>query len=131
MLDPGRWAGRSPRCDGRQAFAHSKLTAGIVSEILFTTKPPVQGAPTGHPRACRRALRALSSVLIVLGVLALLDVGVTLVWQEPFSALYAKLQQDHLRGTLRTLEHAKPTASESARLLAARGRAPAHRLPGE
>ncbi len=53
----------------------------------------------------------------MLGVLALLDVGVTLVWQEPFSALYAKLQQDQLRGTLRTLEHAKPTARENARLL--------------
>jgi sortase A len=63
-------------------------------------------------------LRALSSTLIVLGVLALVDVGVTLVWQEPFSALYAKLQQDQLRGTLRTLEHAKPTARENARLLA-------------
>ncbi len=55
-------------------------------------------------------------MLIVLGALALLDVGVTLVWQEPFSALYAKLQQDHLRGTLRTLEHAQPTAAENARL---------------
>ncbi len=89
-----------------------------MSEILFTTKPSVSRArPEGRdPRRARRALRALSSVLIVLGALALLDVGVTLVWQEPFSALYAKLQQDHLRGTLRTLEHAKPTASESARL---------------
>ncbi len=53
----------------------------------------------------------------MLGVLALLDVGVTLAWQEPFSALYAKLQQDQLRGSLRTLEHAKPTVRENARLL--------------
>ena len=85
-----------------------------MSEILFTTRPPVHGRP--GPARMRRALRALLSALIVIGVLALLDVGVTLVWQEPFSALYAKLQQAHLRGTLRTLEHAKPTALESARL---------------
>lgn len=89
-----------------------------MSEILSTTKPPVRraGPDRRDSRRGRRVLRALSSVLIVLGTLALLDVGVTLVWQEPFSALYAKLQQDRLRGTLRTLEHAKPTASESARL---------------
>jgi sortase A len=86
----------------------------IVSEILLTS-PPVHGRR--GPARVRRALRVLSSALILLGVLALLDVGVTLVWQEPFSALYAKLQQDHLRSTLRTLEHAKPTARENVRLL--------------
>ncbi len=85
----------------------------IVSEILLTS-PPAHGRR--GPARVRRALRALSSALIVLGVLALLEVGVTLVWQEPFSALYAKLQQDHLRGTLRTLEHARPTVLEDARL---------------
>jgi sortase A len=86
-----------------------------VSEILLTTRPPVHGRR--GPARVRRVLRALSTLLIVLGALALLDVGVTLVWQEPFSALYAKLQQDHLRSTLRTLEHAKPTAQENGRLL--------------
>jgi sortase A len=56
--------------------------------------------------------RALSLVLILVGALALIDAGVTLVWQEPFSALYAKLRQDHLSGTLRTTERAVPTATE-------------------
>jgi len=87
----------------------------IVSEILLTTRSPIDGRR--GPARVRRMLRALSSTLIVLGVLALVDVGVTLVWQEPFSALYAKLQQDQLRGTLRTLEYAKPSARENARLL--------------
>jgi len=89
----------------------------IVSEILSTTKPPAHRMGGGGRRGARRALRALSSTLIVLGVLALLEVGVTLVWQEPLSALYAKLQQDQLRSTLHTLEHAKPSARENARLL--------------
>jgi sortase A len=85
-----------------------------VSDILFTDNPP---APGGGPRSLgRRGLRALSTALIVCGVLALLDVGVTLVWQEPFSALYASLQQDHLRGALRTLERAHPTALEQEHL---------------
>ena len=86
-----------------------------MSEILFTTNPPVHGRR--GPARRRRALRALSTTLIVLGALALIDVGVTLVWQEPFSALYAKLQQDQLRDTLRTLERAKPTVRENAHLL--------------
>lgn len=64
----------------------------------------------------QRALRALSSVLIVLGLMALAEVGVTLVWQEPFSALYAQLQQNHLRGALHELERARPNSAEQARL---------------
>jgi sortase A len=63
-----------------------------------------------------RAIRALSVVLILAGGLALLDAGVTLVWQEPLSALYAKLRQDHLSGALRTVEHAFPTPVEERAL---------------
>jgi sortase A len=48
-------------------------------------------------------------VLIVLGALALLDAVVTLVWQEPITALYSLLEQDHLSGELRTAERAVPT----------------------
>jgi sortase A len=59
------------------------------------------------------------------GALALLDAGVTLVWQEPISALYAKLRQDRLSGALRRVERAPPTPSERhtlASLAAARAR---------
>jgi sortase A len=60
------------------------------------------------PRAgrLRRALRALSTVLIVAGVILLADAGLTLVWQEPLSALYAKLQQGRLDDELQELEDA-------------------------
>jgi sortase A len=89
-----------------------------VSDILSTTKLPARRGRRGGRDASRgrRAWRALSSTLIVLGVLALLDAGVTLVWQEPLSALYATLQQDRLRGALHHLERAEPTAFERARL---------------
>jgi sortase A len=48
----------------------------------------------------RRALHALSSVLIVSGVLLLADAALTVLWQEPVSALYARLEQDRLGGEL-------------------------------
>ncbi len=82
-----------------------------MSDILYTTRSrPQRGGRRG--KASRRAWRALSVVLVLAGVLALLDAGVTLVWQEPFSALYAKLRQDHLSGTLRAVERAAPTPLE-------------------
>src|SRR5580692_2733744 len=87
----------------------------LPSEQLPSEQLPHR-SPSRHSAPGRRALRALSVGLIVLGALALLDAGVTLVWQEPFSALYAKFQQDHLRGALHDLERAKPTAPESAHL---------------
>lgn len=65
-------------------------------------------SPSGAPRLWR----ALAIALLAIGGLALVDAGVTLVWQEPFSALYAKLQQDHLSGALRKVEHAAPTPVE-------------------
>jgi sortase A len=76
-----------------------------MSEALSTARSH-QGRPT------RRGWRALSVALIVLGALVLIDAGVTLVWQEPLSALYAKYRQDHLSGTLRAAERAIPTPVE-------------------
>src|SRR5579871_2740469 len=63
-----------------------------------------------------RPRRVLSWALILLGTLALLDAGVTLVWQEPLSALYAKLEQDRLSGDLRGIERAAPTPIERRQL---------------
>jgi sortase A len=57
-------------------------------------------------------VHALAVLMIVLGMLALLDAVVTLVWQEPISALYATIRQDHLSGDLRKVEHAAPTPVE-------------------
>src|SRR5580704_15085847 len=79
-------------------------------------------APAGSPpllevqRRRPRWARGLAIALIALGSLALADAVVTLVWQEPFSALYAKLRQDHLRGQLRAEERAPPTPLEQRAL---------------
>src|ERR1700730_13523670 len=57
-------------------------------------------------------MRGLAVVLLLVGTLALADAVTTLVWQEPLSALYAKLRQDHLSTALRTVERAAPTPLE-------------------
>ena len=71
--DPARSAGPSRRCGGERPPA-------TASGDLRATYPP----------AMRRALRALSTVLIVAGALMIADAGVTLAWQEPVSALIAR-----------------------------------------
>jgi sortase A len=60
----------------------------------------------------RPALRALSTVLIVAGSLLLADAALTLTWQEPITALYARVRQDSLSGDLRSLQRAAPSELE-------------------
>ena len=48
----------------------------------------------------RRVMHALSTVLIVSGVLLLADAGATVTWQEPLSAVYNHFQQSRLSGEL-------------------------------
>jgi sortase A len=56
--------------------------------------------------AMRRALRAVSTVLIISGALLMVDAVLTVVWQEPVSALYARVTQGQLGGDLDELEQA-------------------------
>jgi sortase A len=98
-------------------------------------------ATTPRARPLRRALRALSTVMIVAGVILLADAGLTLVWQEPVSAVYAHLQQGKLDDQLEELEEAPLAPAEERALekipdprrkLAFRARALARRLePGD
>lgn len=60
----------------------------------------------------RTSLRALSTALIVAGLLMIADAALTLVWQEPVSAVYAWIIQDRLGGDLRKLETRRPNAVE-------------------
>lgn len=62
----------------------------------------------------RRGLRALSTVLIVAGALMILDAALTLLWQEPVTALYALIEQHELGGQLDRLEGGAPTPSQQA-----------------
>lgn len=60
----------------------------------------------------RRAVRGLSTVLIVVGVLLLADVAATLVWQEPISGVYAGVQQKRLADRLAAIERVPVTPVE-------------------
>jgi len=70
----------------------------------------------------RRALRALSTVLIVAGALLIADAGITFAWQEPVSAVLARIQQDRLADELAQLERRAPTPVERRALAQLRGR---------
>ena len=73
---------------------------------------------TAAPRRsrARRVVRALSSVMIVAGIILLADAGVTLIWQEPVSALYANVQQGRLSDQLEALETAPLEPAEERAL---------------
>jgi len=60
----------------------------------------------------RRAVRGLSTVLVVVGVLLLADVAATLVWQEPISGVYARAQQKRLADRLAAIERVPVTPVE-------------------
>jgi sortase A len=60
----------------------------------------------------RRVLRGISTVLIAAGLLMLVDAGLTVAWQEPVTALLAKLRQDQLGKDLAKLNAQGPTAVE-------------------
>ncbi len=57
-------------------------------------------------------LRPLSSLLLLAGMLLLADAVCTLVWQEPVSAIYGRVQQGRLDQRLAELEKAKPGGTE-------------------
>jgi sortase A len=85
-----------------------------VPDLQLSSNAPAPGLSLGKQRRPRsaRALRAFAIVLIVLGVLALIDTGVTLVWQEPISALYALIRQHNLNSDLSKAEHAASSPAE-------------------
>jgi sortase A len=108
---------------GALATMSSRRLVPASSTERPTAAPPPRApapSPSRPSRAPRsrgsrsriRAWRLLGFLLIGLGALALIDAGVTLVWQEPFSALYAQLRQDHLSGSLHAIERAAPTPLE-------------------
>jgi sortase A len=66
--------------------------------------------------------RALGTALVIAGLLVLGDVAMTMVWQEPVSALRGARAQHRLAGELRRLEVAAPVRGAAS---AARAAAPA------
>jgi sortase A len=64
----------------------------------------------------RRALRAVSTLLLVAGALVVLDVVTTYFWQEPVTAVVAKFRQDSLGNRLDQLPAAGASPTERRQL---------------
>jgi len=87
----------------------------------------------------RRALRSLATALIVIGVLTLADAAITLLWQEPITSIYGRVQQHKLGNRFDDLVRREQPQSgagtdpaQRRRELAVRARAEARRLkPGD
>jgi sortase A len=63
--------------------------------------PPVLDAPAVAPRrigglSVRRLVRDISSVLMISGLLLVIDAGLTLVWQEPVTAVIGLIQRSQI-----------------------------------
>ena len=67
--------------------------------------------------AMHRVLRILSIALITAGLVILIDVGLTLAWQEPLSSIYGSLQQGKAEDQLTELEDRFPSEELLAQAL--------------
>jgi sortase A len=81
--------------------------------MLFKRQPaattPLYQLPLeSQDRAPRRWVRWLANLLIAIGVLALIDVVVTMVWQEPITAIYTEIRQSDLHASLAKLQAREP-----------------------
>jgi sortase A len=100
----------------RSGDAVTNVDADGVPTILAADFPT---APiSAPPHRSRRLATVLASLLIAVGLLVLADAAVTLVWQEPLSALLAQLKQEDLGSDLHALDRAAP--SQAAKLELAR-----------
>ncbi len=81
---------------------------------------PARDEPLGGGRATRsrsrRALRTVSTLLIAVGAFLLVDATVTLLWQEPFSAIYAHQRQGQLQHRLDEFDRLPPSPVEAQAL---------------
>src|SRR5689334_4376247 len=64
------------------------------------------------PSRARRASRRLAVVAAVIGALLVLDAVLTVVWQEPVTALAGRIEQHRLAGDLNRLMREGPTPQE-------------------
>jgi sortase A len=79
---------------GRAKLEPAGAPADDGSEEPPPTSPEVRGAR--RRRAVGRLIRDVASVLIISGLLLLVDAGLTLVWQEPVTAVIAMIQRSQI-----------------------------------
>ncbi len=70
----------------------------------------------GQRTPAGRAIRRGSTILLLLGLAVVSDVAGTLIWQEPLSSIWARVQQDSLAGQVARVENSAPTPGETRAL---------------
>jgi sortase A len=70
----------------------------------------------------RRLLRILATALITAGLVLVADVGITLLYKEPLSSIYASVQQGRAASQLRETEAQYPTRADRRAAERVRGR---------
>ncbi len=65
-------------------------------------------------------LRRVSTLLIIGGIVLLVEAGVTLLWQEPATAVYARVEQHRLSEEIAQAERSAPPAPRDLRPAARR-----------
>jgi sortase A len=76
----------------------------------------------GRRSTSRRLIRDLSAVLIISGILLLVDAGVTLLWQEPLTALISAIKRSEIDKRLLSYRTAPLSAIERRALRSIRAR---------
>lgn len=76
----------------------------------------------------QRAIRIVSIMLVTAGLVVLADAGLTLVWQEPFSAAYGAFKQGQAADQLNQLESEYPSPADLAAIAGVKGTAAKARI---
>lgn len=100
-----------------QIFAGSFVIASLVASALYLLG--MRRAKSGRKNS-QSATKLLATIASLTGVLMLLEAGVTLLWQEPFSALIGKSNQRALEAKLQIDETPEQMDQATARRTAYR-----------
>src|SRR5262249_25123888 len=95
----GRASGHGPRPDHlRRSGLARRNEVGVqaMKTKVLSTAPAVPATRVGGGFPWRRLVRDISSVLIISGLLLMLDAGLTLVWQEPVTAVIGAIQRSKI-----------------------------------
>jgi sortase A len=68
----------------------------MTDTVTPAAPPPAPPRPGSRRRIIGRLVRDFASVLILSGMLLLIDAGVTLVWQEPVTAVIALIERSQI-----------------------------------
>lgn len=88
-------------------------SSGVTAQRVGRRRPQ---AAAERRSGGRRVVRVLSTLLVLGGLVLVCDLACVIVWQEPVSALYARIQQQDLSGQLARREASRPTTAQARAL---------------